>query len=66
MTVKTAILATQPTSYWPLDDAAGTSCHDEIGLHDAVRPEDARDVDARARAEAEMNGRAVQRLLLGE
>src|SRR5262249_41561675 len=29
MAVKTAILATQPTSYWPLDDAAGSSCHDE-------------------------------------
>jgi len=38
MAVKTAILATQPTSYWPLDDAAGTSCHDEIGLHDASVP----------------------------
>jgi hypothetical protein len=38
MTVKTAILATQPTSYWPLDDAAGTSCHDEMGLHEASVP----------------------------
>jgi hypothetical protein len=38
MTVKTAILATQPTSYWPLDDAAGTSCHDEMGLHEASAP----------------------------
>lgn len=38
MTVKTAILATQPASYWPLDDAAGTSCHDEMGLHDASVP----------------------------
>lgn len=38
MAVKTAILATQPTSYWPLDDAAGSSCHDETGLHDASAP----------------------------
>jgi Concanavalin A-like lectin/glucanases superfamily len=38
VSVKTAILATQPTSYWPLDDAAGTSCHDEMGLHDATVP----------------------------
>src|SRR5260370_13883650 len=38
MAVKTAILATQPTSYWPLDDAADASCHDEMGLHDASAP----------------------------
>jgi hypothetical protein len=38
MSVKTAILATQPTSYWPLDDAAGASCHDEMGLHAASAP----------------------------
>ena len=38
MDVKTAILATQPTSYWPLDDVAGSSCHDEMGLHDASVP----------------------------
>ena len=38
MSVKAAILATQPTSYWPLDDAVGASCHDEMGLHDASVP----------------------------
>ena len=38
MSVKTAILATLPTSYWPLDDPSGTSCHDEMGLHDASAP----------------------------
>jgi hypothetical protein len=38
MTIKTAIIATQPTSYWPLDDDAGASCHDEMGLHDASAP----------------------------
>ena len=38
MSVKTAILATQPTSYWPLHDAAGASCHDEMGLHAASAP----------------------------
>ena len=38
MDVKTAVLATQPTSYWPLDDVAGSSCHDEMGLHDASVP----------------------------
>ena len=32
----------------------------------AVRPDDARDVDARARAEAEMHGRAGEHLLLDE
>ena len=35
MSVKDAILNTQPTSYWPLDDLNGLSCHDEMGLHDA-------------------------------
>jgi hypothetical protein len=40
MTVKDAILATQPTSYWPLDDLSGSSsCHDEMGLHDASLPQ---------------------------
>ena len=38
----------------------------EIGLHDAVRPEDARHVDARARAQSEMGRAAGQRLLLRE
>lgn len=38
MGVKTAILATQPTSYWPFDDDAGSSCHDEAGLHALRRP----------------------------
>ena len=39
MSVKDAILATQPTSYWPLDDVGGSSaCHDEMGLHDAALP----------------------------
>jgi hypothetical protein len=36
MSLKTAILDTSPTSYWPLDDAVGDSCHDETGLHDAT------------------------------
>ena len=36
MSSKTAILDTEPTSYWPLDDVTGTSCHDEMGLHDAL------------------------------
>ena len=37
MSIKDAILATQPTSYWPLDDASGSqSCHDEMGLHDTL------------------------------
>lgn len=35
MGIKEAILATTPTSYWPLDDASGTACHDERGLHEA-------------------------------
>jgi hypothetical protein len=38
MSTKAAILATNPTSYWPLDDPAGSSCHDELGLHDASLP----------------------------
>src|SRR3954451_8503543 len=38
MSVKDAILRTQPTSYWPLDDPDGFSCHDEMGLHDAAVP----------------------------
>ena len=39
MSIKDAILATQPTSYWPLDDPSGSpSCHDETGLHDASLP----------------------------
>ena len=39
MSVKSAIFATQPTSYWPLDDAVGAaSCHDEMGLHAASAP----------------------------
>jgi hypothetical protein len=37
MGVKEAILSTQPTSYWPLDDPGGSlSCHNEMGLHDAA------------------------------
>jgi hypothetical protein len=40
MSVKDAILATQPTSYWPLDDLSGSSsCHDEMGLHNASLPQ---------------------------
>ena len=31
--VEHVILSTQPTSYWPLDDLGGSSCHDEMGLH---------------------------------
>ena len=39
MSVNDAILVTQPTSYWPLDDLSGSpSCHDEMGLHDASLP----------------------------
>jgi hypothetical protein len=37
MTTKDAISATNPTSYWPLDDLVGP-CHDEAGLHDASLP----------------------------
>jgi hypothetical protein len=36
MSLKTAILDTGPTSYWPLDDVVGDSCHDKAGLHDAA------------------------------
>ena len=35
--LKMATLNTGPTSYWPLDDVVGGSCHDETGLHDATR-----------------------------
>lgn len=38
MSLKNAILNSQPTSYWPLDDAVASSCHDEMGLHDASVP----------------------------
>jgi hypothetical protein len=38
MSIKDTILNTRPTSYWPLDDLAGSSCHDELGLHDAAAP----------------------------
>ena len=38
MSIKDAILFTLLTSYWPLDDLAGPSCHDEMGLHDASAP----------------------------
>jgi len=38
MSIKDAILNTLPTSYWPLDDLDGLSCHDEMGLHDASVP----------------------------
>ena len=34
--LKTAILSTEPTSYWPLTDVTGASCRDEMGLHDAL------------------------------
>src|SRR6516164_341086 len=36
MSLNTAILDTEPTSYWPLSDITGPNCRDEIGLHDAV------------------------------
>ena len=36
MTLKSAIRDTAPTSYWPLDDVSGDSCHDELGLHGAL------------------------------
>ena len=36
MSTSTAILDTEPTSYWPLTDDSGTTCHDEMALHDAV------------------------------
>jgi len=39
MNIKDVILNTQPTSYWPLDDlGSNSSCHDEMGLHDASTP----------------------------
>jgi Concanavalin A-like lectin/glucanases superfamily len=38
MSVKDAILNTQPMGYWPLDDLDGLSCHDEMGHHDALAP----------------------------
>ena len=38
----------------------------ELGLRHAVRPDDPRDVDARARAQAEVHGRPGDRLLLHE
>jgi hypothetical protein len=38
MSVKDAILTTQPTSYWPLDDLNGLSCQDQMGLHNASLP----------------------------
>jgi hypothetical protein len=38
MSVQEAILTTQPTSYWPLDDLDGPSCQDEMGLHNASVP----------------------------
>jgi hypothetical protein len=38
MSIKDTILGTQPTSYWPLDDPGGSTCHDEMGLHDASAP----------------------------
>lgn len=38
MSLKSTILSAQPTSYWPLDDLDGSSCHDEMGLHDALVP----------------------------
>jgi hypothetical protein len=39
MGLRDTILATTPTSYWPLDDQAGASCHDEMSLHDASVPD---------------------------
>jgi hypothetical protein len=39
MSVNDAIIAANPTSYWPLDDAGGSaSCRDELGLHSAAAP----------------------------
>jgi hypothetical protein len=39
MSIKSTILALNPTSYWPLDDAAGsTSCLDAMGLTNAALP----------------------------
>jgi len=36
MSFNAAILETEPTSYWPLTDSTGATCHDEMGIHDAV------------------------------
>lgn len=38
MTINDAILATGPTSYWPLDDLGGSVCIDAMGLHNAAVP----------------------------
>ncbi len=38
MSIKVAILSSNPTSYWPLDDLVGSWCHDELSLHDASVP----------------------------
>jgi hypothetical protein len=39
MPLKSTILALNPTSYWPLDDAAGsTFCLDAMGLTNAALP----------------------------
>ena len=35
MSLKSAVLSTNPTSYWPLDDASG-NMHDECGLREGV------------------------------
>ena len=35
MPLKSTVLGTNPTSYWPLDDARGSGViRDECGLHD--------------------------------
>jgi hypothetical protein len=36
MSLKAAIVDTEPTSYWPLTDTVGPNCRDEVGLHDAL------------------------------
>src|SRR5262245_35027147 len=36
MSFNAAILGTEPTSYWPLTDSTGATCHDEMGINDAV------------------------------
>jgi hypothetical protein len=38
MSIEGTILSTSPSSYWPLDELSGSSCHDELGLHDAATP----------------------------
>jgi hypothetical protein len=38
MSLKSTILSAQPTSYWPLDDLDGSSCHDEMGLTMSAYP----------------------------